>query len=102
MFVGKVVDVLSFSSPSAIDQLALLIGLRQLISKNALPDEELEQSVKQACLQTGLIEFIKKMSESVMLVTQQQNLDAEFSQICYYVKLEFIWIITNIAASVHS
>jgi hypothetical protein len=42
MFVGKVVDILSSSSPSAIDQLALLIVLRQLISKNALSDEELE------------------------------------------------------------
>ena len=64
--------------------------------------EEFEQIVKQSCLQTGLIGFMKKCSESAVLVSRDQNMDPESMLICYYLKLEVIWIITNIVAAVHS
>ena len=69
MFIHKVIEMLS--SPSveltALQQLALLIAVRKQLAANSNITEEININVKQACLQTGLIVFLKNCCS--MLVT---------------------------------
>ena len=93
-----------FDSPSAgfsaFHQLALLIAIRKRLASNSDPIEYVETNVKQACRQTGLIDFIKK--SCVLLINSTNNLDVASMRIFYFLKQEVIWIITNITACVDS
>ena len=63
-------------------------------------DEQIEEKIRQACRVTGLIDFIKHCSRVVLNQAAMQN--DEEAKVNYYFKIELLWILTNIHASLDS
>ena len=51
------------------------------------------------CYNTGIVEFIKKLSELAVDECFEMQLDQAHKEIWYYTRMEVVWIISNIVAS---
>ena len=82
------------------EHLALLTGIRKQVASSGSSEAELDEIICRLCFNTGLINFVKQLSELAVDQGLESMLDQEHKRIWYYMRLELLWIISNIVASI--
>ena len=98
--IGIILEKLTATTTdlNAIEQLALIIAIRK--ATGCAHDEKIEEKIRKACRVTGLIDFIKHCCRVVLNQATMQN--EEEAKVNYYFRIELLWILTNIHASLDS
>ncbi len=82
------------------EHLALLTGIRRQVASSEASVAELDEMISRLCFNTVLINFVKQLSELAVDQGLESMLDQEHKRIWYYMRLELLWIISNIVASI--